>query len=66
MFKRVILEDWHQILPLIGFGIIFVIFIFLSIRAILMKKKDVERLAKLPLEDEADVPEEKSEINSHG
>ena len=52
MFKRIILEDWHNLLPMVGFTFFFVIFLYLSMRAILMKRSKVEEIANLPFEDE--------------
>lgn len=62
MFKRLILEEWQQFLPLLGFAIAFMVFVFLSIRAILMKKSDAQRMANLPLED----TNSPSESKTHG
>lgn len=53
-FKRVVFEDWALWMPMISFGIFFLIFVITSIRAILMRKSDRERLAALPLEDSSD------------
>jgi hypothetical protein len=53
-FKRVVFEDWALWMPMISFGIFFLIFVITSIRAILMRKTDRERLAALPLEDPSD------------
>ena len=52
MFKRVILEEWHNLLPPIAFGFAFVIFMILSIRAIFMKPEKADRMARLPLEED--------------
>ncbi len=51
MFKRIILEDWHQLVPLISFGTAFAVFVFLSLRTLFMKKKRIDELANLPLEE---------------
>lgn len=51
-FKRVVFEDWALWMPLVSFGVFFLIFLIASIRAILMQKPDRERLAALPLEDD--------------
>ena len=50
-FKRVVFEDWALWMPMVSFGIFFLIFVITSIRAILMRKTDRERLAALPLDD---------------
>jgi hypothetical protein len=51
MFKRLALEDWHTTLAILAFFITFGTFIFLVIRAILMKKEDRDHMANLPLEN---------------
>lgn len=50
MFKRVFVEDWAQIIPIISFCIFAVVFLLTSIRAMRISKQDRERMAKLPLE----------------
>jgi hypothetical protein len=50
-FKRVVFEDWALWMPMISFGVFFLVFVIVSIRAILMHKPEQERLASLPLED---------------
>lgn len=52
MFKRVIIEDWHQILPFIGFGLTVAGFLYFVIRALAMKKGESDRLSSLPLKDQ--------------
>lgn len=51
MFKRVILEDWANIVPMIAFGVLFLVFLVTTLRAIRLKPADRERMAKLPLSD---------------
>lgn len=53
MFQRIILQDWHTVIPLISFGVAFSTFLFLSLRTLLMKPKDIDNLAHLPLEEES-------------
>jgi hypothetical protein len=55
-FKRVVFEDWALWLPMISFGIFFLVFVITSIRAILMRKPDRERLASLPFEEPSNHP----------
>lgn len=50
MFKRVILESWHEYVPYVCFALIAGAFATIVIRALLMKKSEVERIARLPLE----------------
>ena len=55
MFRRVIIEDWHQTLPMIGFALTFGVFLFMLLRALLMRREKCRALAALPL-DEAPAP----------
>ena len=50
MFKRVFVEDWAQIIPIISFCIFAVVFILTSIRAMRLGKHEREHMAQLPLE----------------
>lgn len=54
MFKRVILESWHDYVPYICFALIAGAFAAIVIRAVMMKKSEVERIARLPLDDDRD------------
>lgn len=54
MFRRVILEDWHQWVPYVSFGITFSVFLIVLIRALLMRKDKAEHMAHLPLENPSD------------
>ena len=51
MFKRILVEDWVHIVPVISFFIFATVFIFVTIRAIKIRKTERERLAALPLDD---------------
>lgn len=51
MFKRVIVEDWANIVPMIAFGILFVVFLATSLRAIRLRPEERKRMAELPLSD---------------
>jgi len=55
MFKRVILESWHDYVPYVCFALIAGAFLVILIRAILMKTSDAERLASMPLLDDEDL-----------
>ena len=57
MFKRVILEDWATIVPMIAFGVLFTVFLVTTLRAIRLKPAEQKRMADLPLQD----PEDPSE-----
>jgi hypothetical protein len=51
MFKRVILEDWANIVPMIAFGVLFLVFLATTLRAIRLKPDERQRMAHLPLQD---------------
>jgi hypothetical protein len=53
MFKRVLVEDWTHIIPVISFCIFFTVFIFVTIRAMRLGKTERERLAAMPLEEQS-------------
>ena len=59
MFKRVILEDWHNVVPYICFGLTIGVFLIGVIFALRMKKSKVDRISRLPLEDEIEEPSNK-------
>lgn len=52
MFRRVILESWHEYVPYICFAIIASVFVLIVVRALLMPKAQVQRLASMPLRDD--------------
>jgi hypothetical protein len=52
MFRRVILENWQDSLPLIGFAIIAAVFLFITVRAALTRKEHCDRAARMPLDDD--------------
>ena len=56
MFKRVVYEDWMDILPIIAFVLTFAVFVFVFIRALRMQKDEAARMAHLPV-DPTDCPE---------
>ncbi len=51
MFKRIIHEEWTNIVPMIAFAITFTVFAVTTIRALRIGPAERERLAKLPLQD---------------
>ena len=51
MFKRIIHEDWTNIVPMIAFAVMFTVFLITTIRAIRLNKAEREHLASLPLKD---------------
>ena len=50
MFKRVILENWHENIPYICFALIAGAFCVILFSALMMSKSEVERIAGLPLD----------------
>ena len=58
MFKRVLYEHWHQIIPVISLLFLLTLFIIMVVRALSMKKDKLEELSHLPLEDQ---PEDRHE-----
>ena len=57
MFKRVILESWHDYVPYICFGLIAGAFLLILFRALLMKPSETGRLAAMPLRDDDELRE---------
>ena len=51
MFKRVILENWASVIPMIAFGVLAAVFLLTTIRALMMKAGDREKMARLPLSE---------------
>jgi len=51
MFRRVLLENWHDYVPYLGFALIGGAFIVIVIRALRMKPSEVEKLSAMPLRD---------------
>jgi hypothetical protein len=56
MFKRVILDEWTTIVPIISFFIFFIVFLVVTLRALRLGKSERERLSSLPLESNAETP----------
>lgn len=52
MIRRVILEEWQMISTLIIFFVTLFAFIYFTVRALRMRKKERERISHLPLEDD--------------
>jgi hypothetical protein len=50
MFRRVILEDWTSVVPIVSFVIFFGVFIVATIRALRLAEKNRDHLAALPLD----------------
>lgn len=54
MFERIVYEDWHVVFPVTAFIVAAIFFTVMSWRALRMKRPQIERLARLPLEDDPD------------
>ncbi len=52
MFRRLILEEWQNLLLIVGFLLIAAAFFAIVVKTIRMKRKDREYMASLPLEEE--------------
>ena len=50
MLKRIIMEDWALIVPIISFAVTATVFLTATIRALLMPKPRREELARIPLD----------------
>ena len=55
MYRRVSLESWHEIVPYICFALIAGAFLIILIRALRMKKTDIDHLSHLPLKDDSEL-----------
>jgi len=55
MFKRIVLEDWANIVPMIAFGVLFTVFLATTLRAIRLRPEERKRMADLPLQDPQDI-----------
>lgn len=51
MFNRVAYESWHDIVPFIAFSFTALVFLTMSVRALLLRKDKADQMSQLPLED---------------
>lgn len=51
MFKRLILEEWTLVMPIIAFLFTAAVFVYTTVRALKLSKDRREELANLPLKD---------------
>lgn len=51
MFRRVLYENWHDLVPVVAFILTFSVFVVAFIRALLMRKETVAAMSLLPLDD---------------
>lgn len=52
MFKYLTHADWTELTSIIAFGLTFMVFAVMGLRAFVMRKNEVEHMASLPLDDE--------------
>jgi hypothetical protein len=50
MLRRIIMEEWALIVPIISFAVTATVFLTATIRALLMPKTRREELARIPLD----------------
>lgn len=55
MFHRLHWEAWHLVCPVIGFVLIFTVFILVVLRAAVSSRKEINHASSLPLEGEEKV-----------
>jgi hypothetical protein len=51
MFKRLILEEWTLVMPVMAFFFTAAVFVYTTVRALKLSKSRREELANLPLSD---------------
>ena len=52
MWKRIEYMEWQTLLPQIGFTLFAIAFVVIVWRVFKIKKKDLERVSHMPLEDD--------------
>jgi len=50
MYKRVIYENWHVIVPIVSFVTTVTVFGIMTLRGMLLRKDKAKRMSNLPLE----------------
>ncbi|YCM45949.1 hypothetical protein V2O64_07965 [Verrucomicrobiaceae bacterium 227] len=53
MFKRILHEEWADVVPIIAFVFTFTIFVVAIVRSLRMKKSARDHMSTLPLEDDS-------------
>ncbi len=56
MFRRLFLDTWDGIIPVTGLALTGLAFGLILLRALLMKKPEINRMSHLPLQDDATPP----------
>lgn len=52
MFRRIIYEDWQLIFPVVALAVASLVYVVAAWRASRMKPEQLERLARLPFDNE--------------
>lgn len=52
MFHRIDYEQWTTLVPFAAFFVTFGVFVYFTVRAIRLSKKDAEYMSKLPLQEQ--------------
>jgi hypothetical protein len=50
MYRRIIYENWHMIVPAISFAATLIFFGLMGIRALFLRKEKAEQMSRLPLD----------------
>lgn len=50
MYKRIIYENWHVIVPVVSFATTVLVFGVMTLRGMLLRKDKAEQMSRLPLE----------------
>lgn len=50
MYKRIIYENWHVIVPVVSFATTVLVFGIMTLRGMLLRKEKAEEMSRLPLE----------------
>ena len=50
MYKRIIYENWHVIVPVVSFATTVLVFGIMTLRGMLLRKDKAEQMSRLPLE----------------
>ncbi len=50
MYKRIIYEHWHLIVPVISFATTVLVFGIMTVRGVLLRKDKAEHMSRLPLD----------------
>ncbi|MFC5455737.1 MULTISPECIES: hypothetical protein [Prosthecobacter] len=50
MYKRIIYENWHLVVPIISFATTVLVFGIMTLRGMLLRKDKAENMSRLPLE----------------